>query len=276
MSGNAAENGGGIASTGTLTILDSLITGNTAAGDGGGLFLTGVAGGGATTLTMRDSTVAFNTGQLRSGAGGIDMRGNPANTATLERVTVADNTGGNPDLGAGGILVAGDGEVLAARATIVAGNKNVTGAASNCIGAPRDDGANVESGTDCGFKSGKQNANPGFPTGLMSDGGETDVLPIPSTSPAVDLGPACSGVTDQRDLARPQGKTCDAGAYEFDQPPDTAITGGPSGLVNSTNATFTFTATDPARRSAARSTTARRRPARPRRPTTAWPRATTR
>ena len=250
VSGNQAANGGnggGIASTGTLTILNSLIASNTAAGDGGGLFLSGVVGGGATTLMMRDSTVAFNTAQIRSGGGGIDMRGNPSNAATLQRVTVADNTGGNPDLGTGGILVAGDGEVLAASATIVSGNKNLTGAASNCAGQPRDDGFNLESGSDCAFKlaTDKQNANPGFASGLVDGGGETDVLPIPSTSPAVDLGPACSGVADQRDVLRPQGKACDAGAYEFDQAPDIFLDSGPSGLTQNRTPQFTFHSDEP-------------------------------
>jgi hypothetical protein len=39
------------------------------------------------------------------------------------------------------------------------------------------------------------------------------VLAIPATSPAFDRAGACTG-TDQRDLARPQGAACDAGAYE--------------------------------------------------------------
>src|SRR5262249_8986043 len=154
----------------------------------------------------------------------------------------------NPGLGAGGILVASDGEVLAASSTIVSGNTNVTGAASNCIGQPRDDGFNLESGTDCAFKAStdKQNANPGFPTGLVADGGETDVLPIPSTSPAVDLGPAtCGGASDQRDELRPQGKACDAGAYELDQAPDIILDSGPSGLTNNRNPQFTFHSDEP-------------------------------
>jgi hypothetical protein len=253
VSGNTvtADNigsGGGIASTGRLTIRYSLIADNSATDGGGGIFISpgGQAAPVASTLTMSDSTVAFNHAPTTSAAGGgIDMRGFSGNRAALERVTVADNTLGARLGGGGGIFVQADGEVLTAHATIVAGNTRLTGPA-NCSAPVSDGGANVESGTDCGFTAAgdRQSANPGFPAALTAMGGETAGLPIPATSPAVDLAP-CAGVTDQRDLPRPQGAACDAGAYEVDQPPDVILDSGPSGVIADGTVTFTFHSDEP-------------------------------
>jgi hypothetical protein len=104
----------------------------------------------------------------------------------------------------------------------------------------------LEGLTDCGFTaaSDRQNATPGFSAVLTSAGGETDVLTIPANSPAVDLA-ACSGVTDQRDLPRPQGAACDAGAYEVDQAPDVILDSGPSGVISGGTVTFTFHSDEP-------------------------------
>ena len=63
-----------------------------------------------------------------------------------------------------------------------------------------------------------QNNTAGLGTALVGDGGQTPVLPIPADSAARDLGGACTG-SDQRDVARPQGQLCDAGAYEYVPPP---------------------------------------------------------
>src|SRR5262249_29120097 len=65
----------------------------------------------------------------------------------------------------------------------------------------------------------------------------------PATSVAVDLAGACTGA-DQRDLPRPQGAACDAGAYEVDQAPDTRIDSGPPAFNNGT-VTFAFSSPEP-------------------------------
>jgi hypothetical protein len=250
VSGNTvfADNdgsGGGIASTGSLTIRYSLIAQNTAGLNGGGIAI--LAGGAPTaeaaTLNISDSTVAFNQAGT-GGAGGIDMRGFAGNRVALTRVTVADNTGA---ASGAGLLIAADGEVLTASATIVAANRTAAGLPSNCGRVvPADGGANVDDGTSCHFTaaSDRQNANPGLPAALTAAGGETATLPIPANSPAVDLAP-CSGVTDQRDLPRPQGAACDAGAYEVDQPPDVILDSGPSGVISNGTVTFTFHSDEP-------------------------------
>jgi hypothetical protein len=247
-SGNGGGNGGGIFSTGSLTIRYSLIANNTAATNGGGLFITGNPAGGpaASTLNMSDSTVASNHATTTGAAGGgIVMSASSGNQATLERVTVGDNTVGGRSGGAGIYIPAGGG-TLTAHATIVARNTMLQGPSANCSGAVTDGGANVEDLATCGFTaaSDRQNVSPGFPSNLTAASGETAVLTIPASSPAVDLAP-CSGVTDQRDLPRPQGTACDAGAYEVDQPPDVILDSGPSGVISGGTVTFTFHSDEP-------------------------------
>jgi hypothetical protein len=247
--GNGGGNGGGIASTGSLTIRYSLIANNTASTNGGGIFITAGNPAGAltaSTLNISDSTVALNHATTSNTAGGgIVMSGFSGNQATLERVTVGDNTVGGRSGGAGIFIPAGGG-TLTAHATIVAGNTMLQGPSANCSGAVTDGGANVENLATCGFTaaSDRQNATTGLATALASAGGETDVLTIPATSPAVDLA-SCSGVTDQRDLPRPQGAACDAGAYEVDQPPDVILDSGPSGVISGGTVTFTFHSDEP-------------------------------
>ncbi|MFO0808472.1 MAG: right-handed parallel beta-helix repeat-containing protein [Gemmataceae bacterium] len=100
--------GGGIAinATKTLTVLDSIITGNTASGEGGGIYV-----GIGSTLTVRNSTVSGNTAGTDSAAtyrvgGGIYMRS--GGTLTVENSTVSGNT--SPTQG-GGIYMYGGGTV---------------------------------------------------------------------------------------------------------------------------------------------------------------------
>jgi hypothetical protein len=93
---------------------------------------------------------------------------------------------------------------------------------SNCVGVTAiDDGANVESGTDCGLAAGSDRQNADAALAALSDhGGETDVRPLGDTSAAIDLVPAggCPA-TDQADRSRPKGPACDAGAFEADALP---------------------------------------------------------
>lgn len=241
VTGNRAPLGGGVANyEGVLTVRHTLIDHNSAwsaAGAGGLLNLGGDAGA---SVTVSDSTVAFNTGAL---AGGIRAVGNGGNSTTLERVTVARNIGTR---GYGGIAIAPDGGRFGVQATIVADNSGILG--DDCGGsAPRDDGANVESGTDCGFTSGsdRQDADPGLSGSLVDAGGETDVLTIPWSSVAIDLAPPCPNVTDQRGIQRAQGLGCDAGAYEVEQAPETQIDSGPSGTIANAAPAFTFSSPAP-------------------------------
>ena len=242
--GSAASGGGVSNVAGAMTIQHSLIDGNralTGGGDSGGI----QNFGSETTpgvLTVRDSTVAFNTANL---VGGIFSWGNPGNVTTLERVTVAHNTGGFR--GIGGIAPGSEGEAFHVRASIIAHN-TVSGEDWNCGNpAPISDGGNVVSNDDCGFAAAGdvQNADPLLSAETVDAGGETDVFTIDALSPARDRAGGCLGA-DQRDLPRPQGGACDAGAYEVDQAPDTSLTVTP-GLAGSAP-TFAFASPEPGSR----------------------------
>ena len=149
-----------------------------------------------------------------------------ASTATITNSTIASNDGGTASPNAGG-LVAGANSSISVRNTIVASNTVSSGAtASNCSGGAliTSLGHNLETASDCGFKStgDLENTDPQFLSGGVSDtGGNTDTIALAANSPAVDAvaanAPGCSG-TDQRDVARPQGPACDIGAYEQFEP----------------------------------------------------------
>ena len=137
---------------------------------------------------------------------------------------------------------------------------------SNCsapepakIEDPSPLGYNLESGTDCGFKStgDLQNTAPNFSSSTpQNNGGNTDTLGLEPTSPAIDAIPTsslfCNGI-DQRGVARPQGAGCDIGAFEFGAvvapPPSpapsptapTVLSVAPPTVLTTTSAAFTTT-----------------------------------
>jgi hypothetical protein len=260
VTGGQATRGGGIAlNSSNAVILRSLIDGNKAvvgaaggpSGEGGGIAMYGNPQV-ARTLGILDSTITGNTAPT---GGGLVVRDNPSTTTTLTRSTIAFNTSSSA-LG-GGIYIA-DNEPFNVAGSIVSNNTgtnpfNGQAAPSNCGGAakPTSNGSNVESLTDCNFTTtaDRRNVDPQL-SALMNLGGDTPVLPIANTSPALDLIPVgstpCTGnVFDQRAVARPIGAGCDAGAYEADfVPPPTSIDSGPSGTTTDTAASFAFSSTE--------------------------------
>src|SRR3954464_4844105 len=82
VTGGTATRGAGIAALGAtkLTIRQSLIDGNTASGDGGGVVSLGDVKVAANQVTLSDSTIALNHA---SSAAGVEVRDNPANVTTI-------------------------------------------------------------------------------------------------------------------------------------------------------------------------------------------------
>jgi hypothetical protein len=219
---------GGIANrAGTMLIANSLIDSNSALNGGGdaGAILNFGEGGKGATLLVRDTTIAFNSARL---IGGISEYGDPADSTTLTRVTVAYNSSG--DRGGAAIQSANP---ISVSDSIVAANFSQSGG-PNCANVA-DDGGNLESGTECGFDVQSDGA-------LVSDaledrGGETNVM-VPGSSTAwIDFAGACFG-TDQRDVARPQGEACDSGAFELES--GAGIDSGPPDLTNRRDVQFSF------------------------------------
>ncbi len=229
VTGGLAARGGGIAATSSqlIQINNSAIDTNVATGTalgtdgGGGLYIDGQSS--ATQLFIRDSTIAFN--RASADGGGINVRSIVNATTQLSAVTLARNviTAGT----GGGLYQPSANSQSQVRGSIVAANSP-----SNCGGSPPaiNGGGNVESATDCGL-AGRQNTDPQLATALTNEA----VLPIAATSPAVDIVSPCVSSTDQRDVARPQGGACEAGAYEVVlTPPPPAPTATPTPIPTAT------------------------------------------
>jgi predicted outer membrane repeat protein len=212
-------NGGG-----TLTVTDTMFSGNTAGavGSGGGAIFS-IDG----TLTVTNSTFSGNSARFDAG-GGIRTRG----TATVTNSTFSGNSasaggaiftdgagsltvtnstfsGNSADFG-GGIFNGGFG-TLTLRNTIVANSPS----GGNCAGLIVDGGGNLQyPGTDCGVTI--PVADP-LLLPLANYGGPTETMALPPGSPAVDTAVLIScPPTDQRGVARPQGPGCDIGAFELE------------------------------------------------------------
>jgi CSLREA domain-containing protein len=207
--------GGGISNAGTLEARGVTISGNVATsspavaiGLGGGIDNEG-------QLTLVNSTVANNTagGSLVLGQGGGLVTG-AGHTSTLTNVTVTvtDNQTGLGGLGPN-LMTNGSGTARLHN-TIVVGASGLSGA--NCSGPTQSTGNNLEDVNSCGFSAGgdRPGTNPQLGA-LGNNGGPTDTRALLSGSAAIDAG-SNSGCppTDQRGVPRPQGSSCDIGAFE--------------------------------------------------------------
>jgi hypothetical protein len=259
FSGNLAMEGAGVFNENTATITKTTFINNTATIYGGG----GIVGAAGTT-TVTASTFVGNTGP---GGGAIDND----TTLIVSNSTFYNNTGGSN----GGGAIQNFGTATISDSTL-SGNTSQFGAnihnygtstltisasivangasGSNCSGSPiADGGYNLDSGSSCGFSSANASLSNTQPRldALASNGGPTQTMALPAASPAVDAIPAtvkgCTGGTDQRGEARPQGPGCDAGAYELivtsgDTQPPTQPTGLSAPSVTAHAVTLTWNA----------------------------------
>jgi chitodextrinase len=227
FSGNSAQEGGGVFNQASATITNSTFTSNNALIYGGGALLNAAGtetlagdtfvgntgpGGGAidndTTLNIANSTFYNNTGGTNGGGAIVNF-----GTTTLNQSTFSGNT--SPY---GANIYNYTGFKLSMSMDIVAGGL----VGNNCGGqAPITDlGYNIDTGSSCGFSGTNHSMNNTQPEldALASNGGSTQTMALPAGSPAIDAippsTPGCTGSTDQRGIARPQGKGCDIGAYE--------------------------------------------------------------
>ena len=258
VTGGAADgDGGGIANSGTLTLLRAAVTANqarVAAGRSGG----GIASSG--TLVVTQSTIAANRA---SNGGGIDLAG----ALSLTNSTLSGDVAGGPGAsGAGGAIHARAGATLSLVGSTVADNVAFGGSGSgggisapsamlantivannlshppdqsatfadNCsVGALTSQGHNLSSGGDCSLTAPGDRPGVDPRLGPLADnGGPTDTEALLAGSPATDGGADCPGL-DQRGLSRPRGAACDIGAYEL--APPTVVT-SPAGSIGLTSA----------------------------------------
>jgi uncharacterized repeat protein (TIGR01451 family) len=220
VSDNAAREGGGIYNgSGTVILNDSSIGNNSSPKGGGGIFNGG-------TMTLNSSTVSSNT-TYSSGycyecyrGGGIYNSG----SVNLNNSTVVSNkaTGETciPTCEGGGIYNRDGGVTL--HNTILAGNTADT-AGPDCAGTIGIGslGYNLVGNTSgCVFLSTTGDlTNVDARLGLLQDnGGPTETHALLPGSPAIDTGDdnACPA-TDQRGVPRPQMGQCDIGAVEMQE-----------------------------------------------------------
>ena len=231
--------GGGILNAfGTTTVTTSTFVGNS--GPGGGAI------DNDTTMIVSDSTFYNNTG---GGAGGGAI--NNFGTMTFIRTTFAGNsasTGSNIHNYSSGSVTA----TTALSMSVVA--DGVGGSNCNSNGPPIiDNGYNLDSGSSCGFSTAQHSLNNVSPQldALASNGGPTQTMALSPSSPAVNAIPSsvsgCTGSTDQRGIARPQGSGCDIGAFEVissssDTQPPTTPTGLSASSVTASSVSLQWNA----------------------------------
>ncbi len=229
VSGNSAENGGGIMGS-QLQLSESTISGNTALVVGG-IYQIGVEQEGILTKsTLTNSTVSGNRGDLV--VGGIRVQG----TMTITNSTISGNVGANSAGGLQNLL--GFATVVN---TIISGNTAPTGPQSGPDCASHDgfretffsQGHNlIGNDAGCNFipaQSDLVNVDPLLGP-LADNGGPTLTHALLSDSPAIDAGDdGAAPATDQRGVSRPGDgdgdgtATSDIGAFELgpSPPPDT-------------------------------------------------------
>ena len=168
----------------------------------------------------------------------------------VENSTIAGNTA--TDRGIGG--VGGDGS-FSYKGSILAGNVFVQGRAGRATAAApssRSEATSRAARTAGSPPAGDLQSTDPQLGALADNGGPTDTLALPKTSPAVDALAGCPPPSvDQRGIARPQGASCDIGAFELVPGPANddwtgrAPLGADSGSVNGTTVGSTLEGGEP-------------------------------
>lgn len=244
--GNTARSGGGINSLAHLSVVDTTIAGNTAAGSGGGIQHAGidtsslrVAGSSIITNTARDgggiavsrgtavltnTTISGNSAAVNGGGVSVTLLGHVAMNNVTVTGNMADSTADQVD-GAGGGIAQRDSAEAVLGNTVVAGNEDRGGQAPDCVGTLDSAGHNlVGTLAGCGLTPAATDIAgvDALLAPLAENGGATQTHALNAASPAVDTGnPAQPGTgngaceaADQRGVSRPAGAACDIGAFE--------------------------------------------------------------
>jgi CSLREA domain-containing protein len=256
LNSSATDLGGAITrdttSTGTTTLTDSEFESNHAGDDGGAIFRSAPSANGI-QMNIRRSLFAANTSGAKGGAvyqqgngtseneanyandtfsgnsavegGGAIGLGNPAPSAQLRFVTLADNStpaASTPTTGGGAIFADAIQDVIGLQGTILAHNL-ASGVDSSCAGpgsfSDAGLGYDIETANTCHLTgTSLVNSDP-LLAPLAENGGPTGTRGLYDGSPAIDrvpTGAACASATgvDQRGTTRPVGPACDVGAFE--------------------------------------------------------------
>jgi CSLREA domain-containing protein len=219
FSGNDGSSGGAIRNfldDANLMVINSTFEGNDATNNGGALFIDGTANIEKSTFVSNN---ASNGGAIYNYCDDLSLENSTfsANSATSNgggfynngTATLLNNTfSGNSGTGAG-IYNHADGYINITNTII--GNSDPGD--DNCVldGTTGTDIAILDDDGTC-----EDDTVPDLMLGtLANNGGPTKTHALLDGSPAIDSGfwPTCPG-TDQRGVIRPQGAGCDIGAYE--------------------------------------------------------------
>lgn len=221
--------GAGIYTAGALTVRDSTLTGNDNGLNSNAIYVNaprssvllervtitgnylGLVGTSGNPVTIINSTISNNTSDAIRTAGPL----------VLTNVTVAGNGGTGINMNLGTASPVGPVQLTN---TVIANN---TG--GNCFHALLVSlGHNVDSDGSCSLNAAGDLTNVDPRLGPLQDnGGATSTQALLPRSPAIDAGTNVNcPATDQRGVTRPQGGSCDIGAYEYAPPRTSAsITG---------------------------------------------------
>jgi hypothetical protein len=221
-------NGGGISiNGGTTTINNSTFSNNsvttsdtlTSRGNGGAIFF-----GSSGSLTLNNVTLSGNSAK-RAG-GGLYMNGS---TVNVNYSTIANNTSdSDTDTVGDGGGIARNGGTLNLKSSIVAGNKKASSTDNDCTGTITSQGYNLTgSSTGCSLSgTGDVTVAPSsvFTSvlgSLTNNGGQTSTHLLYGGNAAQDVissGTNGCGASpfdyDQRGYTRPYNSSCDIGAFE--------------------------------------------------------------
>jgi hypothetical protein len=200
---------------GTLSVNRSTISGNTTVGNGGGIQNLGA-------MTITDTTISGNRsegGHPVNGMGGGIYQNAAGATLDLLNVTITANYAG---WDGGGVRVVRG--TFTWENSIIAHNTDQSNDYPNCSIHPEATwtslGYNLSSSeqSECRLYGSGDQWNVNAMLGpLANNGGPTWTHALLTGSPAIDAGDNGScPATDQRGVARPQGSSCDIGAYEYE------------------------------------------------------------
>jgi len=227
VANNTAIGGAGIYTTpnATVTITDSTISGNTATtGSGAGIWVRDGA-----TATIENSTFSGNTSGDTGTAISVGASNSDTASVSVENSTFSGNSGpsvistrlatqlnltnatiaNNP--ATIGISVGGPSQI---RNSIIAYTSG-----SNCGGTPSTQGNNLSDDATCAASlndaTDLHNVDPLLSPLALNAPGTTQTHALQAGSPALNHYNLNCLPTDQRGVARPQGATCDIGAFEL-------------------------------------------------------------
>ena len=191
---NGAPHGGAVSASAGVSIVSSTFTGNYATTTNGGGLENDGSGNTVSDSTFTGNTAAVNGGAIYNNA-----------SLSVNNTTIAANP-------TGGGIYNNSSATISFENSILSGN-----APNNCstLGTLTSLGNNIDSAFTCNFGSGDQSGVDPLLGALANNGGPTETMSLLAGSPAIDGGSNVTcAPTDQRGIKRPQGGTCDVGAYE--------------------------------------------------------------